>query len=195
MNVVELQQEIKSREEQSAVLERRRSGALINIEGLELERKKLIVPARAGNNKAAQERINLLDGEIFQARRGMADDDAAIAQINQQIDEISQQVSAEEEKEERSRMRKIVSAAAKRARENSGALSRLSAGLEQSADELLQLNGLNLLEGVSLDLRHLSTVRSLLGEIEGTHAEARAMSYAARLEQVAYCLESLSSKI
>lgn len=182
----ELEQQIASYEGQIAGLERSAISAAIEVEGLEVERKKLIVPARAGNNKAAQDRLALIDQEIATARRGIADDEAAIAEIAKELQPLRAQLAEAAKDAKREELREVAIMAYRRAQKNSSLAQQLIAGVEESIKDMALL-GPSLGE-FGLSLSHWpgqAQLRSLLAHMEGAHAADRSTSVSAMLEKVA----------
>lgn len=188
MTIQELQQQMEDRQDKVAALERSKSSAIIDIEGLEAERRKLIVPARAGNNKAAQDRIALLDENLAKARRDMQDDDAAMTTLNEEIEGLRAQITEAEEAERRKQIGKRAKASAERARETVKRVHELIAATKQSLDDAAAL-------GRDLDLSlQVSALGSFLVDLQGSNVDLRRVSPLAQMEQLAQRLGNFAAQ-
>lgn len=128
-------EQITSRESQMVTIEQRKMNALDSIQELEAERRKLIVPARAGNNQAAQQRLAQIDEQIAASRRDIADDEKAIAEINAELEPLRIQLAIEEHKRKRAALCKRVSEAANRAQANQAKFEEFTRGVTESIDD------------------------------------------------------------
>jgi hypothetical protein len=189
-----IREKIVAREAQIAALERAKSSALLNVDGLESERKKLIVPARAGKNKAAQERLAMIDQEIATMRRGIADDEAAIAEIAKELEPLRAQLASEEDKRKREELSVMVQDAIKRALANQRRLQEFMAGIDASiadarsiaacARELRDGPGFpDLVSGLNLNV--VAAIRNAHPSIPGTDVPKQVDRFIGALENLA----------
>jgi chromosome segregation ATPase len=161
-----IREQIEERKNQIVAMEQRKSAAADRIQELETERRKLIVPARAGNNQAAQQRIANIDEEMAAARRDIADDEKAIADLTAELEPLRSQSAVEEHKRQRDGLRKRVADAAKRAaaiRQRFDEFTReVTASIEEGASISAALRGLDA-EAAELGLDRLPSLTQVNG--------------------------------
>lgn len=187
-------------------MQQRKTEALEQIGKMEAERKKFIVPARADNDQAAREQLAEIDGRISAARRDMADDEAAIAEITRELQPLRAQLAIEQHKAKRQQLRKQVQIAAAQADANRIQLqkfkesvsasiddaSRIGKALQELADEAREL-GLEIVPSTLTQTQGLIT--NVLGAIQ---KPTRALPYTDATEQLdrfAAQLDSIASQL
>jgi chromosome segregation ATPase len=193
MSIATLQKKLQEREAALAGVQQQKTKASQQIAALEAERSGLVVAARTGE-QTAKKRVAEIDQECIPLQRGIHDDDAAIPQLNQQIETVKEQIAAEEKEAERDQVRTLATAAAKRARENAALAMRLCKAAAESLDELHQLGR----KAAVLDLRFPSygpELNSLIAAFKGTHVGEVHVTHLAKLERVASQLEHFADSI
>jgi chromosome segregation ATPase len=77
-------------------------------ENLVAERGPLVVPARAGKNAAAQNRLRAIDKQLTPLRRDIADDEAALSELKEQAQSARNALYAAEWEERRAEVRELL---------------------------------------------------------------------------------------
>jgi chromosome segregation ATPase len=193
MSITQLQQQVTERQRALAAVQEQRGMAGQRIAALEAERSGLVVAARTGDQVAAK-RVTEIDQECIPLQRGIHDDDAAIPQLNRQIETLKEQIAAEEKESQRDHVRTLATAVAKRARENAALAARLCDATAESLEQLHQLGR----KAAGIDLTvptYGNELRGLLADMKGTHIEARSSTHVAKLERVASQLERFAANI